>query len=307
MDDTPLITITTDFGTADGYVGAMKGVILGIVPDAEIVDITHKIVPQDVHQAAYVLYSVFSFFPPNAVHLVVVDPGVGSSRRPIALRTVAGCFVGPDNGVFSYVMACDPVDTLAELVDPRYRLPQVSHTFHGRDVFAPAAAHLAAGVPIRTLGPPIDDPVTFPPPRLEVVSDRITGEVLHIDHFGNVITNIGLLAWDEQVLVFESAFLGTRGKSPKERSDDSLVDGERHARPSFRAGEAVVTVADQEIAGVHRSYAEVGQGQMVVLVGSSGLLEVAVREGNAARKLGVRRGDSVVLAPGSRRGSDKIQ
>jgi len=275
----PLVTLTTDFGTADGYVGTMKGVILSIAPDAQLVDISHEIAPQNVRQAAYVLYTAYPFFPPHTVHLVVVDPGVGSARRPIALRTPAGYFVGPDNGVFSYVMACEPVEALVELRDPRYRLPQVSHTFHGRDVFAPAAAHLAAGVPITALGPPVLDPVTFPPPCLEITPEGITGEVLHADRFGNVITSIGRLVWSEDELSFEPAF--------------RKAGGGGWAR--FKAGEAAIVVAGREIAGVHHTYAEVAPGDVLALVGSEGHLEIAVREGSAARRLGLRSGDRVVL------------
>jgi S-adenosylmethionine hydrolase len=279
MERAPLITLTTDFGTADGYVGTMKGVILGIVPNARLVDISHEIAPQNLRQAAYVLYTAYPFFPPHTVHLVVVDPGVGSARRPVALRTPAGDFVAPDNGVLSYVMAREPVEALVELSDPRYRLPQVSHTFHGRDIFAPAAAHLASGVPIGALGPLVSDPVAFPPPRLEISPAGIIGEVLHADHFGNVITSIGSLTWSDDDLSFEPAF-GDEGS------------GER---VHFRAGGAVVVVAGQEIAGVHRTYAEAATGEALALVGSEGHLEVAVREGSAARSLGLRPGDAVVL------------
>ena len=279
MRQIPLVTLTTDFGTADGYVGTMKGVILNIAPDAQLVDISHEIAPQNVRQAAYVLYTAYPFFPPHTVHLVVVDPGVGSARRPIALRTPAGYFVGPDNGVFSYVMAREPVEALVELRDPRYRLPQVSHTFHGRDVFAPAAAHLAAGVPITALGPPVLDPVTFPPPCLEITPEGITGEVLHADRFGNVITSIGRLVWSEDDLSFEPAF--------------RKAGGGGWAR--FKAGEAAIVVAGREIAGVHHTYAEVAPGEVLALVGSEGHLEIAVREGSAARRLGLRSGDRVVL------------
>ena len=279
MRQIPLVTLTTDFGTADGYVGTMKGVILSIAPDAQLVDISHEIAPQNVRQAAYVLYTAYPFFPPHTVHLVVVDPGVGSARRPIALRTPAGYFVGPDNGVFSYVMAREPVEALVELRDPRYRLPQVSHTFHGRDVFAPAAAHLAAGVPITALGPPVLDPVTFPPPCLEITPEGITGEVLHADRFGNVITSIGRLVWSEDDLSFEPAF--------------RKAGGGGWAR--FKAGEAAIVVAGREIAGVHHTYAEVAPGDVLALVGSEGHLEIAVREGSAARRLGLRSGDRVVL------------
>jgi S-adenosylmethionine hydrolase len=275
----PLVTLTTDFGTADGYVGTMKGVILGIAPDARLVDLSHEIAPQDVRQAAYVLYTAYPFFPPHTVHLVVVDPGVGSARRPIGLRTPAGYFVGPDNGVFSYVMAREPVEVVVELSDPRYRLPQVSHTFHGRDVFAPAAAHLAAGLFITALGPPVLDPVTFPLPRLEVSPDTITGEVLHADHFGNVITSIGKLVWSGDELVLEPAFHDVTGKE----------------QVRFKAIEATIVAAGQEIAGVFRTYAEVKPGAVLALVSSEGYLEIAVREGSAAQKLRLHTGDTVEL------------
>ena len=282
----------TDFGTADGYVGTMKGVILSIVPHAQLVDISHEIAPQDIRQAAYVLYTAYPFFSPHTVHLVVVDPGVGSARRPIALRTPTGYFVGPDNGVFSYVMACEPVETLVELSDPRYRLTEVSHTFHGRDVFAPAAAHLAAGVPITSLGPPAPDPVTFPLPRLEVTPDGITGEVLHADRFGNVITSIGRLVWDRDELSLEPAFQEA-GKRNSESANRQIVgDG---GRVHFKANPAVVVVAGQEITSVHHTYAEVERGQVLALVGSEAHLEIAVREGSAVRRLGLQPGDPVVL------------
>ena len=277
----PLITLMTDFGTADGYVGAMKGVILSILPAARLVDISHDIAPQDVRQAAYVLYTVYPFFPSYTVHLVVVDPGVGSRRRPIALRTAAGFFVGPDNGVFSYVMACETVEAVMELVEPRYRLPQVSHTFHGRDIYAPAAAHLAAGVPITAFGPPVTDPVTFPPPRLEVTADEIIGEVWHIDRFGNVNTSIGRLLWDGEELALEPAF-PQAGPRPAVR---------------FPARDAMVIAAGKEIRGVCRTYAEVAPGEILALVGSGGHLEIAIREGNAAHRLRLCPGDSIVLKP----------
>ena len=282
MVQTPLITLTTDFGTSDGYVGTMKGVILGIVPDARLVDLSHEVVPQDIRAAAYVLYTAHRFFPSHTVHLVVVDPGVGGARRPIALRTPAGFFVGPDNGVFSYVMACEPLEAAVALTDPRYRLPRVSHTFHGRDVFAPAAAHLAAGVPLTDLGPPLADPAVFPLPRLEIASHGLAGEVLHVDRFGNIVTSVAELTWAGDGLVFTPAFEKARGR---------MRDAERR----IVAANTAVEMAGQEIAGVRRTYTEVEPGEMLALVGSSGHLEIAVREGSAAERLGVRPGDKVVL------------
>jgi S-adenosylmethionine hydrolase len=275
MAQVPLITLTTDFGTADGYVGTMKGVILGIVPDARLVDVSHEVAPQGVREAAYVLYTAYPFFPSHTVHLVVVDPGVGGARRPIALRTPAGTFVGPDNGVFSYVMAREPVEALVELADPRYRLACVSRTFHGRDIFAPAAAHLAVGIPIADFGPPVADPITLPLPRLEVTPGGVVGEVLYVDRFGNVVTSIGRLLWDGGELALDAIFA--------------------EAQARFDVAGATVAVAGQEIAGVRRTYAEIAPGEMLALVGSSGHLEIAVREGSAAEKLGVHPGDEVVL------------
>ncbi len=291
MDKKPIITITTDFGVSDGYVGVMKGVILGILPDAQLVDISHDIGPQNVRQAAYVLYTVYGYFPPHTVHLVVVDPGVGSARRPIAMRTSRGTFVGPDNGVFSYVMAHpdEPVEALVALENPRYRLPRVSNTFHGRDVFAPAAAHLAAGVPIAELGRVVHDPVRLPLPRLVVAEDHVLGEVLHADRFGNVITSIGVLSWPtgtgrERMLALAPAF-SSEGSPPTDPS----------TWRSFSAERTLIHVKGQTLLEVHRTYAEVEPGNVLALVGSEGYLEIAVREGNAAQTLGLRPGDPIEL------------
>lgn len=281
MEQRPLVTLMTDFGTADGYVGTMKGVILGIVPGARLVDISHQIAPQNVRQAAYVLYTAYPFFPQHTVHLVVVDPGVGSARRPIALHTPVGTFVGPDNGVLSYVMARERVGAIVELAAPRYRLSQVSHTFHGRDIFAPAAAHLAAGVPIAALGPPVHDPVLIPPPRLETIPGGLVGEVMHADHFGNVITSLGLLEWEGDALALAPAF-GQAGDKA-------------HVPERFEAKNVVVEVVGREIAGVCRTYADVEPGQVLALVGSEGHLEIAVREGNAAQRLGLQPGERVIV------------
>jgi S-adenosylmethionine hydrolase len=283
MNRRPVITLTTDFGVSDGYVGTMKGVMLDIAPDAQLVDITHDIRPQDVRQTAYVLYTACPFFPPHAVHLVVVDPGVGSARRPIAVRSAFGTFVGPDNGVFSYVMAAgvlaeESVEAIVQLESPRYRLPHVSHTFHGRDIFAPAAAHLAAGVPIDQLGSAVSDPVTLPLPRLEMGPRVVRGEVLHADHFGNVITSIGRLLWRGDELSLEPVFQARSGQTAH-----------------FRADSALVVVGGREIRGLYRTYADVASGEVLALVGSEGHLEIAVREGSGAGRLGLRPDDTVEL------------
>jgi hypothetical protein len=283
IDRSGIITLTTDFGLADGYVGTMKGVMLAIAPQARLVDITHDITPQDIRQTAYVLYTAYRFFPAQTIHLVVVDPGVGSARRPIALQTSHGTFVGPDNGVFSYVMAEEQVDGVFELADSRYRLPSVSHTFHGRDIFAPAAAHLATGVDIDELGPPAPDPFAMPPPHMEIGPRDIRGEVLHTDRFGNAITSIGVLLWKGDDVSLTPAFRQRREKVAP------------HRQVRFRADEVLLCAGGQEMRGLHRTYADVEPGDLVALIGSEGHVEIAVREGSGAGRLGLQPGDRVEL------------
>ncbi|HBY95291.1 MAG TPA: hypothetical protein DEP84_15285, partial [Chloroflexi bacterium] len=189
----PLIVLTTDFGTADIYVGVMKGVIAGIAPTARVVDLTHEIRPQDVRHGAYSLSIAVPYFPPGTIFVTVVDPGVGSARRPVAIRTGGYIFVAPDNGVLSLVLREAPADAAVILAERRYQLPQISITFHGRDVFAPAGAHLAAGVPLEALGPALEpaDLVMLPAPRRFHDEHGVWhGEILHIDHFGNMVTSL---------------------------------------------------------------------------------------------------------------------
>jgi S-adenosylmethionine hydrolase len=257
----PIITLTTDFGTSDSYVAAMKGVILGVAPQARIVDISHEVKPQDVAGAAYLLQGVVPFYPPGTIHVVVVDPGVGGRRRPIAVRTSHAMFVGPDNGVFSHVWqeADEPVET-CHLDQPRYWLPRVSATFHGRDLFAPVAAHLAAGVPFGELGTPIDDPVILPLPEAQQLADgRILGQVVHSDRFGNLISNV----------------------------PGTWLAGSRW----------LIQVAGRQLFGPSLTYAEVASGQLVALIGSGGRLEVAVRDGSAAAHLAAQAGEPIELIP----------
>ncbi|MBC7251872.1 MAG: SAM-dependent chlorinase/fluorinase [Anaerolineae bacterium] len=255
-----IVTLLTDFGWKDGYVGIMKGVILGIAPHVTLVDITHDIAPQDVRDAAYVLYTAVPYFPPDTVHLVVVDPGVGSERRAIAVRTAQGAFVAPDNGVLSYVLVANPPQIAVSLTNPRYRLPQVSHTFHGRDIFAPAAAHLAQGVPLTELGEPVQELITFPLPQAQIRPDgSVSGQVIHVDHFGNAITNL--------------------------RREDIPWPDER----------LLIEVGGRVLAGLHKTYAQGQPGEPLALIGSSGHLEIAVPGGNAAQSLNVCIGSEVRL------------
>jgi S-adenosylmethionine hydrolase len=251
----PIITLITDFGQADGYVGTMKGVILDICPEAALVDLSHDVRPQAVPQAAYVLSAAAPYFPAGTVHLVVVDPGVGSQRRPIVVHTERATYVAPDNGVLDLVLLQDPPRLAIHLTKPAYRLPQVSATFHGRDIFAPAAAHLAHGTDPREMGTllPLSDLVTLPNLQPQPQPDGSwSAQVLHIDRFGNLITNL--------------------------QSPSSTLR---------------VVVAGHHITGPSRTFVDVAPGEFVAYVGSSGHLEIAVREGNAAARLGIDVGDSL--------------
>lgn len=253
----PAVTLLTDFGAEDTFAGVVKGVILGIAPGIPVIDLTHNCPRHDIRSAAFHLAAAIRFFPPGTVHLVVVDPGVGGERRAIAVETEKAMYVAPDNGVLTFALHRDPPLRAVHLTRAEYRLAKVSATFHGRDVFAPAAAHLARGVPLTDMGDPIDDPVKIPIPFAgQDDSGVIRGQVHHIDHFGNCITNI-----------------------PEE-----LVQRPEHA---------IIEVGSHVISGTSSSYSAVAPGMALALIGSSGYLEVAIREGSAAGVLGLERGDPV--------------
>lgn len=278
---TRTIALMTDFGSQDIYVGVMKGVMRGIAPDALPIDLTHLIEPQNVRQAAFFLLNSYAYFPKGTVFLVIVDPGVGTSRRPIVVETDDYAFIAPDNGVLSYVLANLSDYNAYKLTNPAYRLPDVSTTFHGRDIFAPAAAHIAAGVPAAEFGDPLEDLVRLPLPELSLNNDEITGEVMTIDRFGNIITSIGTLKWS-----------GTDRLTINPAFD---VDAERIP---VLAQEAQVSINGQQIMGVVPSYGEGMRGDLLMVVGSVGYLEISVNQGNAAERLDVSSGDRIVLQIG---------
>jgi S-adenosylmethionine hydrolase len=278
----PVITLLTDFGEADGFVGIMKGVILDIAPNAQLVDLSHLIAPQDVKQAAYIMMTATPFFPEGSVHLVVVDPGVGSARRPIGVQTSKAYFIAPDNGVLSYVLAQEAKYRVVELADPRYRLPDPSTTFHGRDIFSPAAAHLAAGVSLDELGPEVENPHLLKSPRLVIGEVRIDAEILNIDHFGNIRTSILLLDWaDEETIVLNPLFTKQLENVPAIR---------------FAAAKVQIEVGDLRINGISSTFSDVEVGQPLAYVGSEGGLEIAINQGNAAREYNVKQGDIVTVS-----------
>lgn len=271
----PLITLLTDFGTADYFVGAVKGVILSTNPDARIVDLTHEIPAHDIAAAAFTLLAAYESFPKNTVHVAVVDPGVGSSRRGIVVEAADQFFVGPDNGIFSYIFEREQAFRVFELTDQKYFRDPVSPSFHGRDVFAPVAAALANGLQASRLGAEIGDPVRLEPLKLEVTSGKsamragklssetIRGRIIHIDRFGNCVTNI-----TPQVLTTEMIAAG-----------------------------AHLVVKGKKINSFRNFFAE-KTGKRVELFciwGSAGFLEIAAANRSAARLLKVQRGQEVVV------------
>ncbi len=260
MKPNGIITLLTDFGATDGFVGAMKGVILSINPDAKLVDLSHQISPQDIEAGAFILNTCYHFFPPGTIHVAVVDPGVGSERRILAVAAHRYFFIAPDNQVLKYILNSDETLTVVEVLNKQFFLKRVSRTFHGRDVFAPVAAHLSLGLPIRNLGNVILDYDRGAVDRAIVTEQKIVGKIIHIDKFGNLITNI---------------------------SEDQLQ------KPILS-----IIVGSTRLNRLSKSYAEAAIGQPLAIIGSSGFLEIAVRNDNAQQQLSVNRGDMVELICG---------
>lgn len=276
------IALLTDFGTTDTYVGVMKGVMARICPDARFIDLTHEIPAQEVQQAAFTLLKTYRYFAPGTIFLVVVDPGVGSTRRAIAAQAGDYFFVAPDNGVLSYLLDEIKNPTVVELTNPAYQLVPVSNTFHGRDIFAPAAAHLAAGVPISAFGSSIEHVAQQLNLPLKIEGTQITGQIISADHFGNLITSIGELHWTED----RHLELIPRFGAPL---DHPL---------RFPADKVTINVQETILSHIHRIYGETQPGELMALVGSGGYLEIAVNQGNAAQRLNVASGTPVVLQIG---------
>jgi S-adenosylmethionine hydrolase len=255
----PLIALLTDFGLRDHYVGTMKGVVLGICPEATLVDISHEVAPQDIRDGALELAATYRYFPTGTTFLVVVDPGVGSTRRGIAADVGDYRFVAPDNGVLSVVFDHAPPRLAVELTNRTYARPTISKTFEGRDRFAPAAAWLASGIPLASFGPEASALVRLDIPQPCANEGGIDGEVLRVDRFGNLMTNI----------------------------DEATLAG--------MPGALTVRVGSHVILRVVSTYADVHVGELCALVGSSDRLEIAVHGGSAADTLGVGRGAVVQL------------
>ena len=277
---TSIVATLTDFGITDTYVGTMKAVMLKIAPDIQIVDITHAIEPQNVREGAFALLNSFRYFPEGTVFCVVVDPGVGSMRLPIAVRCAGYDFVAPDNGVLSYsLLDLDAEYNAVSLDNREYQLPGASHTFHGRDIFAPSAAHLARDSSSHSkMGQSLEQIVTFPKPQLSYSGQRIIGEVMHVDHFGNIITSIGILRWKNE--------------------DELVLDVQWNDEvPSLqlRASSTNVTIHSHTIHGISHAFHEAQLGATLAQIDSNGFLEICANNESAADRLDVQIGDKVML------------
>jgi len=254
-----IITLLTDFGTEDGYVAAMKGVILSINPDATIIDISHQIPPQDITAGAFVLSQSAPFFPRGTVHIAVVDPGVGGKRKPILIETDKYFFVGPDNGIFSIVLQNERIRRKIHLTNKDYFLGYISSTFHGRDIFSPVGAYLSLGIDPALFGKKIKTLTSLDVKKPFARDGKITGRIMHIDRFGNLITNI----------------------------DEGLL------KRVFKNKAFEIKIGGNIIKRLVPSYAYAKGDEAVSLIGSSGLLEIAIKEEKASTEMGVVKGDRV--------------
>ena len=257
-----IITLLTDFGTADGYVGAMKGVILSLNPNARLIDITHDIEPQDVLGGALALSNAAPWFPSGTIHVAVVDPGVGGERKPLLMEWNGQFLIGPDNGLLSLAFPGSKPDAVYHLTDRSRFLDRISSTFHGRDIFAPVAGHLSLGVEPHEFGQRLEQWVEIDIPRPGTKGGRLEGQVIHVDRFGNLITNI--------------------------RSQDLERSADRETLH--------ISVAGTVISGIRKSYAEVPEGQLLAVMGSRGYLEISQNRGSAAGRLSVGRGAVVIIS-----------
>ena len=268
MARNPLVTLTTDFGLNDHFVGALKGVILNIAPEAKIVDICHTVQAFDILDGALALAQSYSYFPPRTVHLVVVDPGVGSARRPIIATSEMHNFVAPDNGVLSLMYAREQRLSVRHITAEHYFLQPVSNTFHGRDIFAPVAAYLAKGVDQEKFGEEVTDYVRFNAPKPKAVDATTTrGVVLRVDRFGNLITNF---TPQDAPALFQANV------------------------PPFK-----LVVGKREVTSLRTNYAEGAPGEVFAIVGSMGFIEIAANRGSAAQTPGAAKGSEVLLALGN--------
>lgn len=255
----PIVTLLTDFGLEDYYVGVMKGVIWGLNPQVLLVDLCHRVPAQDLKAAAFLLEASWSYFPAGTIHVAVVDPGVGTARRLLAARLAGHYFLAPDNGLLSWIFAVQAPEQVVSLENAAYWRPQPAATFHGRDILAPVAGHLSLGVPLRNFGPPLQEWGRLSRPQPQWGEDAALGEIIYIDHFGNLVTNI----------------------------KGAALESWRRGRP------VQLTLGQRLINRFGYTYEEAGPGELLALVGSHGYLEVAANRGSAAELLDLSIGSPV--------------
>ena len=271
------IAILTDFGLDDIYLGMMKAAIAGISPAARIIDLSHTIPRGDVQRAAFEAWRVRPYLPPETVLLAVVDPGVGTNRRAVAIKLPGLDCVGPDNGLFSFLLYSTDKYKAVELTNPHYQLRTISQTFHGRDVFAPAAAHLSQGLALEEFGPRIQDLVRIPDPLLkDMGAESIQGEIMHSDRFGNLISSIGRIEITDNNFSFKPWI------------------------PSFStrtliAQDYEVILPQGDVVPLGRTFSDVSKGEALAYIGSSSLLEIAINGGDAANALNLTPGDQIIF------------
>ncbi|MCF6148537.1 MAG: SAM-dependent chlorinase/fluorinase [Candidatus Kuenenia sp.] len=259
-----IITLLTDFGVQDAYTGIMKGVIAGINPHASVIDLCHAIPPQDVFRGAYLLYTSYSYFPKGTIHVAVIDPGVGSERNVICVECNDYLFLIPDNGLLSFILQEEEAKNIIRVTNTKFFLPKQSNTFHGRDIFAPVAAHLSLGILPAQLGENINQicKIDIPNPVFAKERRRINGTIISIDHFGNIITNI---------------------------TEKHLADLRTTAK------DLIITIGTMKIRGLNKTYAEVKAGMPLALIGSAGFLEISLNQGNAQKYFKVKQGQKVCI------------
>lgn len=263
--NTKIISLTSDFGLDNWFVGTMKGVIKNINPGAEIVDITHNIRRFNIREGAFSLLNSYQYFPEGTIHLAVIDPGVGASRRAIAVKTNRYYFIAPDNGILSYALNQEQEFKIVSIENPRYMFQQVSSTFHGRDIFAPVAAHLSLGVELEEFGPVLSNPVLFEKSFPKKIGTReLIGHIIFIDHFGNCITDIAMKHIEE-----------TFGK--------------------ISANRIKIKIRDKEIRKFSNTYSDGKENELICLFGSSGYLEFSVNKGNANKQFTLEEGGEFIL------------
>ena len=259
---TPIITLLTDFGLKDTYTAQMKGIILSISPKTKIVDITHQIPPQDILQAAYLLSTATKHFPKETIHIVVIDPGVGGARKAIVIQTKRSLLVGPDNGVLTLAAEEEGITTIVQITNKKYMLNKISKTFHGRDIFAPAAAFLSKGIPLSDLGPELNSQnITYLPiEKAKIIEEKIVGQIIHIDRFGNAVTNIPKEITEK--------FGITYGDKIRIKINEKLKEGEKIKFVS--------------------TFSQAKKGEIIALINSDDKLELSINQGSAEKILNLK-------------------